>query len=310
MKLKFLGAVSLLILISGLYLFSDNTDRPTTLGSTPTIPCKEPLTYRFDDLDSRFNITKKELADIMKEVENLWAKALDRDLLNYHKDGKVAIQLIYSEEQKRMEDERQFSKRIELKAEEIKVKKQEYQHLAEQYKKMEKEFENKVSKYNQLTESYNNLAQKGSDQNLSEDQLAKLKETERQIKSLESVINRMQRDLESLRKRTNSKSEKLNKLVEEQNEMITTYNNRFGDATKFDQGQYVKQGKSESIKIFQFANKAELKTVLAHEAGHALGLQHVNNSKSIMYHMMGKQNIFNLKLTDEDIAAIKERCKK
>jgi ElaB/YqjD/DUF883 family membrane-anchored ribosome-binding protein len=133
---------------------------------------------------------------------------------------------------------------------------------------------------------------------------------EKQIKDLKSEINQMQDNLESLRKRTNTKSEELNKLVEDQNRMIATYNNRFGSSTKFDQGQYVKEGTNESIKIFQFADQSQLKTVLAHEAGHALGLQHVNNPKSVMYHMMGKQNMFNLKLTAEDIAAIKERCGK
>lgn len=310
MKLKLLGVLSVLIFIGGLFLYNSDTVVSLPANSTVSNPCEEPLTYRFGDIDSRFNITEKELADIMQEVEALWSRALNQDLIDYHKEGKVVIQLIYSEEQQRTQDERSFSRRIEAKGEEIKVKKREYQRFSDQYKEKKKDFKNIVSQYDQLIDSYNERAQKWNGQDLSESQMTKLKEMEQEIKNLKSKVDRMRDNLESLRKQTNAKSKQLNKLARQQNEMIATYNKRFGNSTKFDQGQYVKKGESESIKIFQFGNQSQLKTVLAHEVGHALGLSHVNNPESVMYHMMGKQNIFDLELTDEDIAAIKEECGK
>lgn len=307
MKLKFLVVISVLI-VGGLIAFNYDPDTDPSAKIAEPLPCAEPLTYRFGDIDSRYNITKKQLASIMKEVEDLWATALDRDLLDYHPDGKVVIRLIYSEEQRRTEDEQTFSKRIRMKQEQIDVQRREYQRLADNYKKREKDFKKTLSKYNQLAESYNETAEKWNGENITDRQLSKLNEMERQIKELKPVLNQKQGKLESLRQRTNAKSEQLNRLVDEQNKLIDTYNNRFGGSMEFDQGQFVKKGNNESIRIFQFSDHSQLKTVLAHEAGHALGLQHVSNPKSIMYHMMGEQNIFNLALTDEDVSAIKQQC--
>ncbi|MDZ7681079.1 MAG: matrixin family metalloprotease [Fodinibius sp.] len=90
--------------------------------------------------------------------------------------------------------------------------------------------------------------------------------------------------------------------------MVTEYNRRFSVAKKFNQGRYIRQGNDERINIFQFANDAQLKTVLAHEAGHAMGLEHVGNPRSLMHAIMQQQDIYNLSLSDEDLAAIRNRC--
>lgn len=307
MKLKFLGVISVFIFIGLLISFNYDLEF-TPSGPGNSKPCGEPLTYRIGDIDSRFDITEQQLSEIMKEVEELWTKPLDRNLLEYDPNGKVTISLIYSEEQQRTEEEQRFAKRLKTMQVRVETYQQEYEQLAEKYKEREKDFKDELAKYNSLAESYNDLAEKWSGQNLSDNQLDKINKLERRIKEHKSVINRKQENLESLRQRTNAKSKQLNKLIDDQNELIDTYNARFGGSMQFDQGHFVKKGNDESIRIYQFANQSELKAVLAHETGHALGLGHVGNPESIMYHMMGKQNIFDLKLTQEDIAAIKKRC--
>lgn len=278
-------------------------------NSSPPSPCVEPLTYRFGDIDSRFNITKKQLADIMKEVETLWTTAMDRELLKYQENGRVVIKLIYSKEQKRMEDERAFSKRISVKKQQIEVMKREYKRLEKRFKERQADFKSTLADYNNLVKSYNNeISEYQKQGGISREQKDRLKETKRKISRLKREVNRKQKNLELLRKRTNAKSRQLNSLVEQQNKMIAKYNKRFGEPRKFDQGRYIRQGQNKQINIYQFANDAQLKTVLAHETGHAMGLGHVDNPKSIMHAMMDKQNIFNLTLTKEDISAIKEKC--
>ncbi len=116
--------------------------------------------------------------------------------------------------------------------------------------------------------------------------------------------------MESYRQQTNAKADRLNSVIKEEKEMVASYNNRFAKTRKFNQGQFVKKGENETVLIYQFSNKNDLKTVLAHEFGHAMGLDHVKNPKSIMFEMMDQQNIFNLSLTKEDISAIANRCKK
>lgn len=295
------------VLLGGLLTFSQNGSFLSS-SSDVTPPCDAPLTYRFGDIDTRFNISEEELANVMTQVEELWATALDKDLLDFDKKGQVVIHLVYSKEQRRTQEEKAFAKRIEVKEDQINVLEQEYNQFRERFENQRRELQSKVDEYNRLIETYNNYAGEWSGRNIPTHAKARLDRMEREISRKKSQIDREQQALESLRRQTNTKSQQLNALVEEQNGLIADYNNRFSGAQKFDQGRYVKKGEKEMINIFQFANRAQLKTVLAHEVGHAFGLSHVENPKSVMNKMMDQQNIFDLRLSEEDIAAITKRC--
>jgi len=47
---------------------------------------------------------------------------------------------------------------------------------------------------------------------------------------------------------------------------------------------------------------------LAHELGHTLGIGHVDNPQSVMYYLMGEQDLKNPHLTKEDLDALKNVC--
>lgn len=306
MNLKSFGIISFVIIIGGLLTVNGYFSG----AATATVePCQQPLTYQFGDIDPRFDITKDKLIQIMKEVETVWATAMDQPLLEYKKNGKVVIHLIYGEEQQRTEAEQLLTKKIQIKKDQIAILEEEYEHLSSNFQQKRKVFQDILSEYNKQAREYSELAKKWKGKGVTAQTYKRLEEMEEKVKQLRSVVERKRDNLETLRQKTNAKSAQLNRLINIQNEMITEYNKRFGVAKKFNQGRYIKKGDSERINIFQFSNLAQLKTVLAHEAGHALGLDHVHRTpKSIMFPIMGDQNIFDLSLTDEDIAAIKNRC--
>lgn len=286
-----IGCISLLSLLI-LYVW------PSSISTAPnsSVPCQEPLTYRLGNIDERFNISNDELLSLMEEVADVWYSALDRPPVTYDPAGQVEIHLVYSDEQLRTEEEKELSGKIEAKRKQITPLKKEYDRLLKGLKKEEKKVQQNISKYDDLRELLHSDSSKDKPRITSD------------LNRLKNIIEQQQTKLKDLQRRVNSKVDRLNFLSDQEDELITTYNDKFAKAVKFDQGRYIKKGDSEKINIYQFSNKAELRAVLAHELGHALGLDHVSNPTSVMHKMMEKQDMFNLKLSKADRNLLMALC--
>nr|WP_240894690.1 matrixin family metalloprotease [Fodinibius halophilus] len=286
---------------------TQNNSTETTL--LKTAPCEGVLTYRIGTIDDQYDISKSELTQVMKKVESLWEKSIDKNLLQYKKDGSITIHLIYGEEQQRSENERQLSQRIQTLKDRTEMTRKAFKRLSKSYKERVEQMEKALSKYNEAASEFNKkIKEWEKNGGIPRSKKSQIEKMQRELKQLQHKAKRIKSNTESLRKQANAKSRQLNRLVERQNEMIAEYNSRFSKVERFDQGQYRVVDNEKRINIYQFGNKAELTTVLAHETGHALGLDHVDNPKSIMHAVMDKQNIFDLRLTKEDIAALQKNC--
>ena len=98
----------------------------------------------------------------------------------------------------------------------------------------------------------------------------------------------------------------LNNQVATLNLKVKNYNS-LGDSTgrEFNEGEYVRNASGTKINIYQFKDEGQLIRVLAHELGHAIGLDHIDNPKAIMYYL---NEGVNEKLTPDDLTALRNRC--
>ena len=128
-----------------------------------------------------------------------------------------------------------------------------------------------------------------------------------EINNQVTEINKARDILNGLTNTLNSTGAILNNLVKEVNSQVKNYN-AIGSSTGkiFDEGEYVLESGEESINIYQFKDINQLTRVLTHEFGHALDLDHLNNSKAVMYYLNEDGND---DLTDDDINALKTACK-
>jgi predicted Zn-dependent protease len=257
-----------------------------------TDPCSQALTYRIASIDPRYDINQEQLIEIMKEVGALWSTVAGESLIKYSDNGDLAIHLIYSDSQHKSRQEQKLSGKIDVRRQQVSMLKQQYERLSKRYEKKLNTLKRQVEKVNRFIENekYN------------------IAENKREINNLKYRIDQQHAEVESLRQRLNQKSERINELTGQTNELISIYNKEFARTRKFHQGRYVQKGDIRMVKIFQFNNQQELRLVLAHEIGHAMGLDHVENAESVMYYLLDKQNVYDLTLTKQDIKALSNLC--
>jgi Zn-dependent peptidase ImmA (M78 family) len=95
----------------------------------------------------------------------------------------------------------------------------------------------------------------------------------------------------------------LNAEVRTLNQEVSDYNADAGDT--FEQGAYHRDRFKQYIHVYEFANETQLVRLVAHEFGHALGLEHGTDEDSIMHPLNTSTS---LALSVEDRAALQKLC--
>lgn len=267
--------------------------------------CRNILSYDIGTFDSRFGINKDKFLITIKEAEAVWEKGTGRDLFVYKAGARFEINLIFDERQARTIEANQTGGQIEQ-------SRAYYDSLVAKYKSMSASYDadlraynSRVSSFESRLNTYNHGVAQANAKGGATPQ--EYKELEAERKALETEKNYLDQQRAALNQKAaelNALGEQINGLAEQLNIEVDIFNQRFGEGREFDQGQYT----GDAINIYQFDAVGDLRLVLGHELGHALGLDHVENPASLMYYLMDKQNIKNPALSREDLAAFNQLC--
>lgn len=266
--------------------------------------CSIPLTYRVGELDERFGLTIDEAKVAITEAAETWEEATGQNLFSYDDNADFTINFIFDERQALINDEVNFSEKLEDAEGRNEVLTITYEALVEQYEDIKSNYEAEVDRFENRLADYNDEVAKYNDQGGAPAEVYEELQAERDALDAKRLeLDRIANRLNIMVSDINEIGQKGNQLIERYNENVGDFNVRFGEGREFTQGDY----QNNRINIYTYKDEWELHTVLVHELGHAISLDHVESSASVMHHLIGGQSA-ELVLTSEDLSEFNRVC--
>ena len=257
-----------------------------------------PLLYRIADLDPRLNISKQKMIEISQEAAAIWEQGTGKRYFVYDPKATFTVNLVFDQRQvrsmKRTENLKNLEQEKQLWLDEnqklLKLK-QDSQQLHTQLELQKIKYQAQLNAYASAQKKYLN---KSNTKNLNLLQ-ERIKLLNQQRDVLQILINYHDLNHQQIQVKT----DELKQLHEQLTQSVDRFNQNFAPQLVH-KGQF----KGKQIFIYEFSSIDDLRLTLAHEFGHALGLKHTHNPKSLMYPRIKEQDPKNFQLTATDLALL------
>lgn len=300
--------VPIIILGAAVYFFRGPLFNLWIQLRTTYLPCTQPIGYTIGSFDTKFGITKNQFLNAINKAEQIWEKPIGKQLFINEPNGNLKINLIFDYRQEATIKLRKLGLTINDDKASYDALKLKYKALEADYAQKKVLFQSQLATFENHKKTYEAKVAYWNDRGGATPQAyAQLTEEKAALDAELSALNQLQDDLNAAVDNINAMITVLNRLAEALNVDAGLYNQTSQSrGQEFEEGLYTSGPDGQKINIYQFDNNEKLIRVLAHELGHALGLEHVEDPKAIMYRLNQGANE---KLTADDLAALKTLCK-
>jgi hypothetical protein len=238
----------------------------------------------------------------------MWGKPFHLDLFREDPDGAIEINLLYDYRQEATDKLKKLNYKIDRSKGSYEELKSRLENLRGEYERKKagldsdfNDYNAKVNAFNTETESWNRRGEVPQSIHM---RLIKEKD---ELVALSDNLHARREEMKTLVDTINSMVVVINEIASNNNLDIVDQQN-IGNTLgrEFCEGFYEYKNGKRSITIYQYDNEYRLARVLAHEFGHALGLNHSKSVEAVMYPLIRSDS---LELAADDIASLKGHCK-
>jgi len=253
--------------------------------------CQIPLGWRLGTLDPAFNLTEQQALTLISTAADMWNNATGKTLLHHDPAQGFVIDFKFDARQQQLLKQRLLQRNLARYDDAIQPG---LKTLPEKFA----ELELKIADFNQQKSQLQ--------QQISQFQPnAHNAEAERrQLEQQQQSLVREADWLEQQRQQLMRDQDYLNETIRQRNELVQTADNPTTSAP-FEVGLMTIKQQQRQMTIFAFSSETDLIATIAHEFGHAFGIDHTPEPESIMFHQLSTQQ---QQLTAADLRAWQSTC--
>lgn len=263
-----------------------------------THPFDTRVRYRIGSVDSRFGVSPAEVKALSHEAVQIWHDGTGEEWFVYDDEARLIINLIYDERQAESDARKTLQNDINNM---VQSHNQHSKELETARDKLGEEFSTLQSELAVWQANYNDVVRRlqGINSPVDHDRLtAQHNALLAQKRTLEQKIATYERNQTHFNNSVNH----FNQKTDHMNTAIETANRRF-TARQFHKGIF----NGKQIDIYEFSSIDDLRLTLAHELGHALGIDHNDDPTALMYPYAKQQDLTDFKLKPADVELLKNR---
>ncbi len=282
--------------------------------------CAEPLPWRVGDVDPRFNIEPEDFAREVRMAAEHWNEAAGRLVLVHDEHRGFPVHLEYDQRQEQAREVvrlgrelEQLRDRAQSEDDRLGFDQSAWEDQRDAHRTRIQAFERKLHEHNRRVENLNRGGGQSGDRAAIERQGRELAEQRRQLTTegdrLSAAADHLTRRVE----RYNALVARINRKVAELNAATARMPERSGEYRAQRQtdwrGNLIRI--EREISIYFYFRDEDLRLTLAHELGHALGLDHVDDPEAVMhasYTVTDYRYSEPLQLSGADVRALQALC--